>query len=84
MTLFFQIFRSFDQITTLTYVLMANFCPCFVYSLILLKLSKNDNIDLWTTFVLFCLMKIKYLQTVRKSNTNILLPLSYQSVIPNR
>ena len=25
----FKIFRSFDQITTLTYILMNNFCPCF-------------------------------------------------------
>ena len=23
-------FRSFDLITTLTYVLMHNFCPCFI------------------------------------------------------
>ena len=27
--IFFLIFGSFDQITTLTYVLMDNFCPCF-------------------------------------------------------
>ena len=26
------IFRSFDQITTLTYVLMDNFCPCFSHN----------------------------------------------------
>ena len=27
---FLKILRSFDQITTLTYVLMDNFCPCLV------------------------------------------------------
>ena len=27
---FFKTFQSFDQITTLTYVLMDSFCPCFL------------------------------------------------------
>ena len=29
---FLKILRSFDQITTLTYVLMDNFCPCFSHT----------------------------------------------------
>ena len=28
-TIFKKMFQSFDQITTLTYVLVDNFCPCF-------------------------------------------------------
>ena len=30
MSRFFFFFRYFDEITTLTYVLMYNFCPCFI------------------------------------------------------
>ena len=30
---FLRTFKSCDEITTLTYVLMDNFCPCFFYRL---------------------------------------------------
>ena len=38
-----QISRSFDQITTLTYVLMDNFCPCSKYY----KTNHKLNFYLW-------------------------------------
>ena len=50
-------FQSFDQITTLTYVLMDIFCPCFNIGLIVEKisltlqrwLSNKNTIHRWET-----------------------------------
>ena len=55
---FLKNFRSFDQITTLTYVLMDKFCPCFILGITLTILEKWIHCILYIYQAIYLIISI--------------------------